>query len=561
MQVFSYVRFSTPEQSMGGSECRQLEAARAWAKRKGHKLDESLTPDRGLSGFHGAHRKRGSLGRFLAKVKAGEIPRGSILLVEKVSRLGREGAFKTLKTTIFALLEAGITLQCLSPELAFDQEAVEGPLMHVLIALLQTAYQESKDKADYARADWEQRRQRAAEKPLNGVGPAWLVLVDGKWQVVEEKAAVVRRIFALAIEGYGLHAIAHRLNGEKVPPIARAKEWVYSYIGRTLRNRAVLGELQPHVVNGKRSPVGKPISNYYPPIISEADFYKAAAALDSRKNQKGPRGQYVRNLFTGLLRDARDGCTLVTNSESDKCKTVKLVSSGAQRGHAGSTYLTFPYEAAEDSFLKLVKELKASDILPRDRRGGADEAAELTGRLKELEYRISKTRADMKAHGEFDEGLQLLRELADEKKDVDRQLEKAKAKAAAAGSDALSETQSLVDLLEGAKGDEAKLLDLRTKIKAGIRQLVREMWMLTVPLGRDRVAALQVLFADGECRRELAIYYQAGHAGYGAKRESRWWAESLADMVIVGTLDLRDPGHAKRLEAALLALDLAATAD
>src|SRR5262249_30674871 len=148
---------------------------------------------------------------------------------------------------------------------------------------------------------------------------------------------------------------------------------------------------------------------------------------------------HVRNLFTGILRDAKDGCTLVTVSESDKCKTVKLVSSGGQRGHDGSTYRTFPYQVVEDAFLQLVKELKASDVLPADRGDAPDEVAARTGRLQELEHQVGKTLADLKAHGEFDTGMRLLRELEAEKKDVAMRLDKARAAAVTAEAEVLGE--------------------------------------------------------------------------------------------------------------------------
>src|SRR5215207_9916504 len=100
---FSYVRFSTPEQKMGDSERRQLDAARAWAERKGLRLDESIRPDRGRSGYHGTHRTKGHLGKFLARVEAGEVPRGSILVVENIDRLGREAPADALQEVIFKL--------------------------------------------------------------------------------------------------------------------------------------------------------------------------------------------------------------------------------------------------------------------------------------------------------------------------------------------------------------------------------------------------------------------------------------------------------------------------
>src|SRR5262245_19340268 len=90
-RAYSYIRFSRPEQSLGDSERRQVDAARAYAARKGLDFDETLQlVDRGRSGYKGDHRTKGVLGKFLKAVEAGDVPAGSILIVENLDRLSRE---------------------------------------------------------------------------------------------------------------------------------------------------------------------------------------------------------------------------------------------------------------------------------------------------------------------------------------------------------------------------------------------------------------------------------------------------------------------------------------
>jgi hypothetical protein len=181
--------------------------------------------------------------------------------------------------------------------------------------------------------------------------------VSGAWQVDEGKADAVRMIFRLAADGRGTYQICGALNRAGVAPISgvttasgagrkrRGLKWVPSYVSLILRNRAVIGEHQPHVYRGtKRVPAGEPLPHYYPAVVSEADFHRVQEVLDARRGRNRGRGSpRVANLFTGLLFDARDGCTLVTVAESGKCLTSKLVSSGGQRGANGSKYRTFPY--------------------------------------------------------------------------------------------------------------------------------------------------------------------------------------------------------------------------
>jgi hypothetical protein len=345
---------------------------------------------------------------------------------------------------------------------------------------------------------------------MNRVGPAWLRMENGRWAVIEKRAAVVRRIFQLCIDGHGLHSITQVLNQGKVPVIAKATVWQFSYICKILKNRAVLGEFQPHVFrDGKRHQVGDLIPDYYPAVVSEADFYRAQAALTARKNHRGARGKYVRNLFTGLLRDARDGCTLVTKTEADKCGTLKLVSSGGHRGLAGSTYGTFPYELVEHAFLRFCKELKASEILPRKGPNPQDQIVALEGRLQNVQERMTKLQTNLKDAGEFEAGLRLLRDLEKDKQELQTQLEKARASATVPEARSLDETQDLIALLE--KAEEEDKLNLRIKLKQSIRQLVTELWMYVAEnTGGVQLALIQVHFRTGPVRHLILVRLTAG---------------------------------------------------
>src|ERR1700739_3092496 len=106
MRAFSYVRFSTPQQKLANSLRRQVERTAAYCAEHGLTLDESLR-DEGLSGYHGVHRKRGALGRFLARVKAGEIERGSVLVVEAFDRMSRQTP-REAQEQFLSLINAGI---------------------------------------------------------------------------------------------------------------------------------------------------------------------------------------------------------------------------------------------------------------------------------------------------------------------------------------------------------------------------------------------------------------------------------------------------------------------
>jgi DNA invertase Pin-like site-specific DNA recombinase len=559
--AYSLIRFSSDKQKKGDSHRRQLEWSAAWCERNGHTLDTSLKADKAVSAFRGKNRRKGGLASFLEMVRIGRVAKGTVLLIENLDRLSREemdDAYDQFR----GILKAGVDIVTIEPERRYTKASL-GDIIGIIepLIIMSRAHEESVIKSVRCLAAWKERRQHASyEKPMNSVGPAWLRMVDGRWEPIPERVEVVKRIFRLCIDGNGLHLIAAELNRAEVPPIggrSREGKWAVSSIGKILRSRSVLGELQPHVVRGKREKVGEPIPGYYPAVVDEKDFHDAQKALSARKNQKGPRGHHVRNLFTNLLRCAADGCTMVTLPFADKCNQVRLISSGAQRGLAGSTYTTFPYHVVEEAFLTLVKELKPKDILPEHKNGHQEKVAALTGRLQELDHQIGRVKADLKAGGDFDAGLQFLRELEGEKVDTAAALEKAKAEAVANDAETLGEAQSLIGLLDSATDDERPVL--RTKIKARIAALVSEMWMLVVPLaarkrksatGHARVAALSIWFKEGMRRRDLVLYYRPGNAHAKAR------GEALSDLINLDHIDLRDRAQARALAAELAKMEL-----
>ena len=86
-KAYSYIRWSTPEQSHGDSSRRQTEAARKYAEQHGLTLDDSTYKDSGISAFKGKNLESGALGQFLEAARAGVVPTGSTLLIEKLDRL------------------------------------------------------------------------------------------------------------------------------------------------------------------------------------------------------------------------------------------------------------------------------------------------------------------------------------------------------------------------------------------------------------------------------------------------------------------------------------------
>src|SRR6185437_10812040 len=114
--------------------------------------------------------------------------------------------------------------------------------------------------------------------------------------LIPERAAVVRRIHQMAANGYGLVRIVSTLDKEKVPAFGEldikpgrkrsqfSGRWTKPYVALLLRDRRVIGELQPYKIDDTLD--GPPIPNYYPPAVSEEEFLLSRAAQQKRDTAK-----------------------------------------------------------------------------------------------------------------------------------------------------------------------------------------------------------------------------------------------------------------------------------
>ena len=306
-RVYSYIRFSTPEQKLGDSEQRQVEKAKEYATEKKLLFDETIK-DEGVSGFHGTNRKKGALGQFLKRIEAGEIPKGSVLVVENIDRLGREDVLTAL-ATITTIIERGISIVTLSPFRAeYTRQSINQGLIYELVGTIKRANGESQIKSERIQSARNAARKKAREsgRMMTAQVPAWFnkekakeVEFASELELVPKAKQTVRRIFKLKLQGIGTRGIAEKLNQAK--GWKRPNGWRKSYVCKILNNRAVIGEYQPHVTrNGKRKPTGDAIENYYPSIVDRDDFFAVQKLIKNNKGQGG-RKDRCGNLFTSLV--------------------------------------------------------------------------------------------------------------------------------------------------------------------------------------------------------------------------------------------------------------------
>jgi len=366
-KAYSYIRFSTPEQAKGNSLARQTKLSDEYAAKHGLKIDTSFTlQDLGLSGFSGKNIKKGALGAFLKAVEIGQVQPGSVLLVESLDRISR--AEITEQMTLFMrLINSGIEIVTLTDGMRFSRASINDNFTGLMYSLMimSRGHEESATKGKRVRAAWQSKRDSG--KALTALCPAWLRLRADRsgYDVIPERAEVLKRIFEMADNGRGNKLIAKLFNQEGLPVWGRGNGWHSSYVQKILQSRSVLGEYQHHKMQeGKRVPIGGPAKGYFPAVVDEELFVRVNAKQRElgKRNPIGRKSATVSNLFTGLLKKVElngpGGSVVYVN----KGKTWQyLVPDEARRGVSG-TYTSWPYEHFETAFLTFLDELDFSEL-------------------------------------------------------------------------------------------------------------------------------------------------------------------------------------------------------
>jgi DNA invertase Pin-like site-specific DNA recombinase len=311
LQVFVYIRFSTPRQEGGDSRERQLLSTKQFCDSHLWTITE-LIEDLGRSAYKGDHLNGGNLGKFSDRVRAGEIPPGSILVVEQIDRLSREGHGKALHW-MNEMMAAGLRIAVVQGGRIFDQESLAESIVDTVEILVRAklANDESKLKSVRGAGAWQRKMEAAASdhSVLTASCPGWLeVAPTGEgiggtgFTVLPERAAIVRKIFEWSADGFGLQAVVKRLNDNGLKPWGRSGGgWSPTHIKRLLEAPSPEGDFIPYFSHPAK-PNGQRIVGYYPRIVDAALVSSARAALVSRRGTGGRRyGNGAANLFSGLF--------------------------------------------------------------------------------------------------------------------------------------------------------------------------------------------------------------------------------------------------------------------
>ena len=501
-KAYSYLRFSSPEQAKGDSIRRQLEASEEYAKQNGLILDDRLKlTDRGLSAFKGAHRTKGTLGEFLKLIEAGKIERGSTLIVEHLDRLSREQVLDALNQ-FTSIIKAGITLITLQDGMKYNEKSINQNWAQLIISItyMARAHEESATKSKRLAAVWKNKRATIQDKPMTAKVPAWIRLSKDrkKFILIPEVVKAVDWIFRMKADGKSTYMIERILNADTAmwKPLKGARNkiggWRKSYIEKILRNRAVIGEFQPHkMIEGKREPVGEPSINYYPVVIDADLFYHIQNIIKSNGQKKGHGGGRtgkVNNLFTHVAICGLCKAPLHFIDKGGSSKGRQYLECDAARRLKTCTAKAIRYDEFEKLFFDNFEELDISSFLPDNGKiqsrldilkitlsANEDRLSEIEGEIENLTETIATTKdgrvretLDKRLTGRFNEQERLKAENISHNEEMDdlrRQKENLQE-----NIDTAMEVYSLLDTAQ-----EEDQIALRLRLRREIKTLIERI--------------------------------------------------------------------------------------
>jgi site-specific DNA recombinase len=331
MRVGIYARVSTEAQEARGTIGSQLEALRARVAAGGDEPAAEFVDD----GYSGARLDRPGLDALRDAAEAGRI---AAVWCLSPDRLARSFAYQMLILDELSRLGVAVYFTD-SPPIDSDPQArllvqVQGVIAEYERAKF--AERERRGKLYRARAGevlsrkvpYGYRRVRRGPE-----SPAHLI-------VLEQEAAVVRRIFAEFTEGASVRRIALALAAEGIPSPERKAVWPLATIWRLLRNEAYVGRLywnrtatsfDPTLGRNRqrRRPREEWVEIPIPPIVGEETFEAVGRAARDNAVFSPRRTEPDTFLLRRLVRCGPCG--------------VKLACHRAQRDHGLACYYLCPH--------------------------------------------------------------------------------------------------------------------------------------------------------------------------------------------------------------------------
>ncbi len=281
-KVAAYARVSTEQDEQQNSYEAQVNYYKEYISSRPDWQLVDIYSDEGISGTN--TKKRDGFNKMMAAARNGEI---DIILTKSISRFARN----TVDT-----LKAVRELKALNISVYFEKENIDsldskGEMMLTIFSSL--AQEESRSISENVR--W--GKQRSMQKGVVNMPYKHFLGYrkgeDGKPEIVEEEAEIVKYIYESFLNGNSIRYIANDLTNKSIPTPAGKTNWAVSTIRSILSNEKYMGDaiLQKQYVEDfltkkiKKNEGELPkyyVKNSHPAIISKDVFALAQIELERR---------------------------------------------------------------------------------------------------------------------------------------------------------------------------------------------------------------------------------------------------------------------------------------
>ena len=347
-----------------------------------------LPPDKNMSGYKGANVIKGTLGTFLNKVKAGEIPASSVLIIEKLDRFSRNEVDLVIPDFL-SLLQNGVEIFSCVDRTHYTLADIRKNSMSLNYAIMAMGMANDYSKSMGTRISSSiairlQRCSQGEKLNLGGWVPKWFDFIGdakkaGKY-VPNQHFSTIQRICLDYIAGRSMYQIAKQLIADKVPTVMGGK-WAQGTIANLLRHKTLLGTCEQK---------GIVLKDFYPPVLNKSQWDKLQSKLRENKDRKGGDGasDYVANLFRNRCKCKHCGETVTTaKSASHRLYTCK----GKRVGKCPSKYSVRVHDVELDFFLLYLQQEPAKILQTQNKNEHANKVASLQSTLAQLDKEVNDT--------------------------------------------------------------------------------------------------------------------------------------------------------------------------
>ena len=286
LKVAAYARVSTDQDEQLTSYEAQVEYYTDYIKRNPNWQFVGIFSDEGITGTN--TKKRNGFNRMIELALSGKI---DLILTKSISRFARN-TVDTLQT-VRKLKASGV-------EVIFEKENLHtfDPKCEIMLTIMSSlAQEESRSISENVR--WGKQKSMQDGK-INLSYSHFLGYKKGKNgrpEIVEEEAVIVRRIYQLFLDGKGMREIARTLTDDSIPTPFHKKNWHCSTIRSILTNEKYKGDalLQKYYVadyltkecrKNKGEKKQYYIKDSHPAIIDEATFDRVQELLEKNKKTR-----------------------------------------------------------------------------------------------------------------------------------------------------------------------------------------------------------------------------------------------------------------------------------